>query len=83
MEQETNGFRPARLSWVLAFGTGAMVVAMLFLLWLRADLRHVEQIDTPQPLMPVDGVCSWRYNGRWCAAHRRVCATEGIRTFCV
>ena len=30
MEQETNGFRPARLSWVLAFGTGAMVVAMLF-----------------------------------------------------
>ena len=54
MEQETNGFRPARLSWVLAFGTGAMVVAMLFLLWLRADLRHVEQIDTPQPLMPVE-----------------------------
>lgn len=69
MEQETNGFRPARLSWVLAFGTGAMVVAMLFLLWLRADLRHVEQIDHPATAdASRDGVCSWRYNGRWCAA---------------
>ena len=54
MGQETSNFRPAKLTWVLAFAVGAMAVAVLFLLWLRAGLRHVEKIDVPQPLMPVE-----------------------------
>ena len=54
MEQETSSFRPAKLTWVLAFAVGTMAVAVLFLLWLRAGLRHVEKIDVPQPLMPVE-----------------------------
>ena len=54
MEQETSSFRPAKLTWVLAFAVGAMAVAVLFLLWLRAGLRHVEKIDVPPPLVPVE-----------------------------
>lgn len=52
--QDNQTARPAKLSWILVFGISAMAVAVLFLVWLRAGLLRVEQIETPQPLMPME-----------------------------